>query len=308
MRRSRILILLGLILAIGTAAAVFVLLQSATSRPAAVEEEREEVVIAAQPIAKDEPVGDRVELRPMPKDTIPEGAIRSLGSTANMLAAGPIPQGTIIQASLLISRTELLRQGELGMLVEEGYLAVAFPISELSSVAYGIQPGDHIDVLITFFFVDLDQDTQTKEPICPPICPALAGGEQMIAATGSQYPRLATQLTLQNATVLGVGRWSYEPPPQEEETQTTRAGEPIEEELPEYVTLMLSPQDALVLKLAREYGASIDLAVRAQDDLQVFTTQQVTLDYILARFGVSLPTKQPYAIEDVEKVRPQALP
>jgi hypothetical protein len=60
---------------------------------------------------------------------------------------------------------------------------------------------------------------------------------------------------------------------------------------------MLSPQDALVLKLAREHGATIDLAVRAQDDHQVFATQQVTLDYIMARFGVSLPPKQPYAIE-----------
>jgi Flp pilus assembly protein CpaB len=59
---------------------------------------------------------------------------------------------------------------------------------------------------------------------------------------------------------------------------------------------MLSPQDALVLKLAREYGASIQLAVRAQDDHQTFTTQQVTLDYILARFGISVPNKQPFSL------------
>ena len=56
--------------------------------------------------------------------------------------------------------------------------------------------------------------------------------------------------------------------------------------------------DALVLKLAREYGASIDLAVRAQDDHQQFATQEVTLDYILARFAITLPGKQPYSIEN----------
>jgi Flp pilus assembly protein CpaB len=62
---------------------------------------------------------------------------------------------------------------------------------------------------------------------------------------------------------------------------------------------MLTPQDALVLKLAREQGASIDLAVRATDDAQQFSTQQVTLDYIMARFGVSVPPKQPYRIQDI---------
>ena len=46
---------------------------------------------------------------------------------------------------------------------------------------------------------------------------------------------------------------------------------------------------------------SIDLAVRAQDDHQPFTTQQVTLDYIMARFGISLPAKQPYTVEKLER-------
>jgi Flp pilus assembly protein CpaB len=68
---------------------------------------------------------------------------------------------------------------------------------------------------------------------------------------------------------------------------------------------MVTPQDALVLKLAREYGMSIDLAERAQDDAQQFATQQVTLDYVMARFGVSLPGQQPYTIEDVEDVQPR---
>jgi hypothetical protein len=45
--------------------------------------------------------------------------------------------------------------------------------------------------------------------------------------------------------------------------------------------------------------AKIDLAVRSEEDAQVFTTQQVTLDYILARFGVTLPTKQPYTLDSL---------
>ena len=62
--------------------------------------------------------------------------------------------------------------GELGKLVDPGYVAVAFPIDELSSVSYGVKPGDHVDVMMTFFFIDIDQETQIEEPLCAPICPA----------------------------------------------------------------------------------------------------------------------------------------
>jgi pilus assembly protein CpaB len=301
MRRGRILILLGLILAGGTALAVFVLLRGAQQPPDQVE--RVEVVIAKQPIAEDEAVEGKVELRPMPKDSVPEGAIRSLDSVVGLLAAGPIPQGTILHPDLLISPLELAQEGQLGKIVEEGLVAVAFPINELSSVSYGIQPGDHVDVLMTFFFIELDQDLQAKAPACPPLCPGAEG--QMVVEAGGQYPRLATQLTVQNVEVLGVGRWAYAPQPTEEQVQAAEEGEAIPQQPPSYITLMLTPQDALVLKLARESGSSIELAVRAEDDLQLFTTQQVTLDYILARFGVSMPAKQPYAIEHVDAVRAQ---
>ncbi len=303
MRRGRILILLGLILAVGTAAAVFVVIQS-MQQPEAARVELEEVVVAIQPVAEEEPVEGRIELRPMPIEYVPVGALRSLEGTSGMLAAGPIPQGTVIHPDMLITPAELLQQGELGKLVEPGLIAVAMPIDELSSVSYGIKPGDHVDIMMSFYFVDLDQDTQVAEPICAPLCP---GGEgQQEASVSGQWPRLAAQLTLQDIEVIGVGRWNKQEPTPEQQEQAERAGEPIPVELPKYITLVVSPQDALVLKLAREYGASIDLGVRAQDDAQQFTTQQVTLDYILARFGVALPAKQPYSIENAGETRPQS--
>lgn len=304
MRRGRILILLGLILALGTAAAVFVLLQSTATPTEQVEVQREQVVVAIQPIAEDEPVEGRIELRAVPVETIPGGALRSLDGTGGMLAAGPIPQGTIIQNDLLISPAERMQEGELGKLLEPGFVAVALPIDELSSVSYGIQPGDHIDVLMTFFFVDLEQETQSLGPLCPPLCTTTSGEEQ--AEVGEQIPRLASQLTLQDVRVLGVGRWEHEESqPTEEEQTRQQAQQPVARVLPEYITVMVTPQDALVLKLAREHGMSIDLAVRAQDDAQQFATQQVTLDYIMARFEVSLPGRQPYTIQDVEDVQPR---
>jgi Flp pilus assembly protein CpaB len=303
MRRGRILILLGLILAIGTAIAVVVIMRSQETTPTATIE-LEEVVVAIQPIAEEEPVEGKIDLREMPKEYLPPDALRSLDGTAGLLAAGPIPQGTVIHPDLLITAVELMQQGELGKLIEPGYVAVALPIDELSSVSYGVKPGDHVDVMMTFFFVDLDQETQVDEPICAPICPT-GGGEEQATTVTEQRPRLATQLTLQDIAVLGVGRWVKEEVPQEEQDNQARTGEPVPVQLPEYVTIMVSPQDALVLKLAREDNASIDLAVRAKDDGQQFTTQQVTLDYIMARFGVTLPAKQPYSLFGINTERPE---
>lgn len=302
MRRGRILILLGLILAVGTAAAVYVVVNS--MEPSQTSEiVLEDVVVALQPIAEEELIEGRVGLVAMPKDYVPEGALRSLEGTGDLLAAGPIPQGAAIHPSMLISQVELAQEGELGKLIEPGLVAVAFPVNELSSVSYGIRPGDHIDVLMTFFFMDIDQETQIAEPICAPFCPGPEGETE--AALGTQLPRPAAQLTLQDIQVLGVGRWAQELTPEQEQAQA-EAGEPVPVELPEYITVMVTPQDALVLKLAREMEAKIDLAVRSEDDTQQFVTQQVTLDYILARFGVSLPIKQPFTLESLKQASPAA--
>jgi Flp pilus assembly protein CpaB len=303
---------LGLILALGTAGAVFVLLQSGTAAPPEAQIEREEVVVAMQPIAEDEPVAGRLELRAMPVDTIPTGALRTLDGTSDMLAAGPIPQGTIIQQALLISPVQLMAEGDLGTLVEPGFVAVAMPIDELSSVSYGVRPDDHVDILMTFHFIDVDPETQMIEPLCPPTCPCPAEcptqDQTIQLQLSDQIPRLASQLTLQDIRVLGVGRWEQEEVltaeeiQQQQQQQQQQQGQPVTPELPAFITLMVTPQDALVLKLAREAGASIDLAVRAEDDVQQFVTQQVTLDYLMARFSIGLPTKQAYTIQELRSV------
>ncbi len=299
MRRGRILILLGLILAIGAAAVVFILLQSATQTGGTVEVEREKVVVATQPIAEGELVAGRLEVRAVPAEMVLETALRSLDGTQDMLAKGPIPQGSVVYPEMLQTPEEQLREGHLSQLVEEGHVAIALPVSELSSVSYGVQPGDYVDILMTLPFLDIDQETQTREPICPPLCPT---GEGQAAETGGgQLQRLVSQLTLQDVPVLGVGRWTYRMKSAAEgQAESDDEGSVVEP--PEYITLMLEPQDALVLKLARDYGAAIDLAVRNSDDHQTFgNIQQVTLDYIMARFGINLPAKNNYTILSLQE-------
>jgi hypothetical protein len=62
------------------------------------------------------------------------------------------------------------------------------------------------------------------------------------------------------------------------------------------VTLIVTPQDAMVLKYAEEVGASVDLVLRSAEDTGEITTEAVTLQYIFDRFDIELPPKLPYGV------------
>jgi hypothetical protein len=69
--------------------------------------------------------------------------------------------------------------------------------------------------------------------------------------------------------------------------------------VPDIVTLVMSRQDALVLKYALETGADIDLALRSVLDNEVtdVTTDSVTLQYIIDFYNIIQPPKMPIAHE-----------
>jgi Flp pilus assembly protein CpaB len=189
------------------------------------------------------------------------------------------------------------------LLIPSGQVAYAIPIDRLSSVAYALREGDHVDVLMSFRFVDVDEDFQTVLPnqglvltTDPTLIEAGLGlfqydigreedgplGTTLLVlptADEGQRPRQATQLVIDNAVVLRVGTWPLlglnepivvtpAPPPTQPAEGTPTGGEappPTATPLvaPDVVTLTMSRQDALVLKYALETGADIDLALRS---------------------------------------------
>ncbi len=48
--------------------------------------------------------------------------------------------------------------------IPQGMVAVSIPVSKLSSVSYGLQKGDHVNLIVSLLFVDLDTNWQTKLP------------------------------------------------------------------------------------------------------------------------------------------------
>ncbi len=133
-------------------------------------------------------------------------------------------------------------------------------------------------------------DSTTNEPI-------------YVVPSENQRPRLVCQTVLQDVTVLKVGMFPLE---SEVAAVTENAEVPVvatetpAETGPSYpgsVTLIVSPQDNLILNYLSLAGAKLSLALRSAVDTSVYTTDPVTLQYIMDTKNIPAPAKLPYGTE-----------
>lgn len=223
------------------------------------------------------------------------------------------------------------------LLIPRGSVAIAIPIDRLTKASYPVQPGDRINLAVVHGFVDIDTDFQTKLPnasgdvLAPgarePANYLTASAVGVEAAAGSagrvetipglgqpilvlpaepQRPRLVAQVILQDVMVLSVGTYSAgfrgeqnvgtsnvpseaQPPAPE----ATPAPKPV----PEYVSLIVTPQDALMITYLLANGAQFTIHLRAAGDNSRVQIEAETLQYYLNKYNVPIPVKLPYGIE-----------
>lgn len=231
--------------------------------------------------------------------------------------------------------SELSEMGsDAALMIPSQQVAIAFPLNRVSGVAYALRAGDHVDILVSWRFVDVDEDFQTILPnnvgtVRPTegssITLSVLGREEegpfgttvmVVPSEVSQRPRQVTQLLIDNAIILRVGTFPLgdvdkpivvtqapaTPPPAEGdagEGEATPTPVPQIVVVPDIVTLIMSRQDALVLKYALETGADIDFALRSVLDNSVtdVVTDSVTLQYIIDFYNVANPPRLSIAPE-----------
>jgi Flp pilus assembly protein CpaB len=230
--------------------------------------------------------------------------------------------------------TELGQTGsDAALLIPTGQVAIAFPLNRVSGVAYALRAGDHVDILASLRMVDVDEDFQTILPnnvgtVTPTDESGLTitkfGREEagpfgisvmVVPSEDVQRPRQVTQLLIDNAAILRVGSFPLgdidqpivvtQAPPQPTpvegaapvEGEATPTPVPVIITVPDIITLVMSRQDALVLKYALETGADIDFALRSavDNDVSDVTTDSVTLQYIIDFYNVAIPPRLPVA-------------
>ena len=67
--------------------------------------------------------------------------------------------------------------------------------------------------------------------------------------------------------------------------------------LPDTVTLVVTPQDAVTLNYLILAGGRLNLVMRSAGDAQRIATEPVTLQFILDQYNIPNPAKLPYGLE-----------
>ena len=232
--------------------------------------EKQQVVVARNPIAANDVVRvDNVTLEE--RDQIPTGAAVEVGDVVGGTALRDIAQGEIIKVQDLRIFT-----GTMVSLLPADQIAVALPADDILSKWGAVMPGDHVDVLFTL-------DVILEKPMYIDDIRTVEEAQLYATIERDQSLDNVSVLTLQNLEVLQI---IAEPQPEVEEGQAQDEQPRIPQRA---LILQVDPQDAVVLKYLRDSVGSIQLALRAPENDTLFNVQPVNINYLMLRYGIVLP-------------------
>jgi pilus assembly protein CpaB len=307
-----------------------------------------QVFIAGQNIPQGEIITDDVlSTISIPQESVVSVMITAdqrselVGKTARY----PIDQGVVITRTMVSDGTVAAGGPEWASQIPQGMTAISIPTSRLESVAFGVRDGAHVDVNACFLFIDVDPSYQTELP--NHVSMLIAPGTEAQSAEGSaqapgitlgvtndigiqgrtevesafqqgiyvipsesQRPRLVCQMVLQNVAVLKLGTFDLPQAqvvteqPAEGEAQVAQAPE-----IPDILTLIVSPQDSVTLSYLVYGGAKITMTLRnVLDDTRV-ATEAATLQFLLSQYNIPVPAKLPYTMQPrIDSLLSPALP
>ncbi len=364
MRRGRIFFVLAFVLILGLAGVLIVWrLMGQTGggqkTPVAQVSRLTNVVVVTQRVPRGQLVKEEM------LDTIPWDKTAVISDT--MFFEGDIPeivgrqakydieaQVPLFKGMLVDPEEQLPTEGSPAALnIPPGMVAVSVPVSRLTSVAYGVRAGDHVNVVASMLMVDMDTDFQTimpnytglviasgpadpetkeRDPLTAAVAslmpaqaidpetgeisvgtirsPGIAGKVEIDPVLGqaiyltpseAQRPRLVSQMILQDVVVLQMGTFNMPGQQAAEQQQQQQAAADGEEApkvvLPDIVTLIVSPQDAVTLNYAMLQNIFLSLALRSAGDNSRTEIVPVTLQFLLEQYQIPVPVKLPYAIQ-----------
>jgi len=335
MRRGRILIFLALILLIVLVVVALVFRQfllPGTTPTAPQQTTTVRVYIAGQNIPQGETITDDVLATiDIPQESVVSVmfTVDQRADLVNKVARYPIDQGVLITRSMVSDGTVAAGGPEWASQIPQGMTAISIPTSRLDSVAFGARDGAHVDVSACLLFVDVDPSFQTELPNhvsglvapgtevegqVPGVTLTVSGdtgvqgrtevetafqqGIYVVPSEDHQRPRLVCQMILQNVAVLKLGSF---PLPEVQVATPEQQANPNEQqvaqtqEIPDVVTLVVTPQDSVTLSYLVYGGAKINMSLRNVLDDSRVATEAATLQFILSQYNIPVPAKLPYA-------------
>ena len=303
-RSNRLLILLGVVLAVIAFGAVILLSNGggggngsiggggATPTPPPVQ-----VLVASQPI----PLGTTVTATMVSTKTIPGaqapiGYLRDASQVVGLIMRSDVLSGDVITAAdfnavTTTSNADLVRR------LQKGFRAMAVQVDQVTGVGTLIQPGDHVDVVLSM------EGTDNKFPITVEGARTQEGQPPQVVrnfkALGPDLVnRTSIKILVQNATVVGV---LFPPPPAQTNTQAATpapSAQPSAGAQPggagtaltgqqELAILALTPQQVELVRFAQLDG-NLSLVLRSTADASSppDATTGVTLSVLVSKYQV----------------------
>lgn len=321
-----------------------------------------EVVVSLQTVPRGHQMSaDILALDMRPVGSVGNNVITSIAEAENLFARTDIYQGETITYDTLVDDITKVGLESYGpsSLIPPGYVAQSVPMNRLTSVAYGASEGDYVDIMITFFFRQIDEEFQTflpndasfyledvvdaaestgtiTETTSATIFPLDPIGRFEELPTGDLVhirpnkedlsPRpVQVTMIIQNARVIQVGQYAL--PGNPADLVPTPTPEPAEEGQPtptpppavaptatalppDVIVLALQPQQQLLLRYAVDVNAQLYFALRGINDGQLYSVENMTLDFLLDRFNVEIPPNLGFTVEntDIRQVTPTPPP
>ena len=217
-----------------------------------------------------------------------------------LYARTDIYQGQTLTRDVLVDDPRVLGREEYGpsSLIPPGFEAMSIPMDRLSSVAYGLAPGDNIDVMFSLVFAEIDEEFETLLPNAAAFIlygtsgdggegegdsqgertifvvdpygrfEVLSNGDLAhIAPSGPQQPVPVTFI-IQNAKVIQVGAWEPpQPPAAPSPTPDLSVATPTPQGVEPTLTPTPQPPDVLVIALPPQQLLLLKYAVEHNADV-----------------------------------------
>jgi Flp pilus assembly protein CpaB len=283
------------------------------------------VVFAAQDIPAGTFVSqENITLGPWPTLYRLEGLVTDPTTVVGLRARLDIKRGEpIFSTQVAESLAGMTVAGsDMALDMAPGKLAIAMPMSRLAGVAFAPQRGDHVAVIGTLLFLDLDPDFQSSLPNKIQVFSLTAEGKievttveggrnfseaplsNAVLATydvpsEAQRARPVSAIVIPDARVLAVGTVQAKSSEQAvaeqgvgaPNSETTAATTPA---APDIIVLEVLPQEALALNLIMKTGGDLTFALRATGDTSALDLPSWDLQRLITERNISLPPKLPY--------------
>jgi pilus assembly protein CpaB len=272
-------------------------------------------------VAQDIPVGsiitdDKLVMGPWPSTydlpglVLDKASIIGRRARVDLRRGEPVFSSQVAEAGTALSYTA----SAMSLKIDLGKVAIALPMDRLSSVAYAIAPDDHIMIIATLMFIDIDPGLQSDLPNSVLMVSINAEGNLTVqetkggrifeedplsnrllatfyVPTESQRGRMTSFILVQDARVLHIGNADINQPVSQAKTEATPV--PVITR-PDIMVLQVSPEEMLAINFTIRIRGNITYAIRSAGDKEVFNIPSLDLKRMMEDFKIDLPAKMSY--------------